>query len=244
VCSKLSTVIGEQTFGLGQFRQAREWHKTAQYAAYDGGSQYLADISIAQQAYGPIYSGDAAGALSLVSSRLDRNPVPSPAVAHLLGIRARAHAVLGDSDGFRKSIERAWDCLDRSAPELIGPGIFSFRPASLAFHETTGAVALNDLNAALDAAERAQALFQGEGGIDKADSLLVRLSQATALAKAGEVPEACITARAAVTEGAGFYNLCVRTYARTFSSELREYDSPDTREWHELLAEVESRQVA
>ena len=117
-------------------------------------------------------------------------------------LRRASRAALGDQGSFKRSIETAQECLDRSESELVGPGIFSFRPANLAFYETTGAVALNDLDTALDAAGRALALFQEADRIDKADSVLVRLSRASALAKAGEVPEACLAAKAAVLDAA------------------------------------------
>jgi transcriptional regulator with XRE-family HTH domain len=242
VSSKLSTVIGEQVFNMGQFRQAREWHRTALYAAFDAGSQYLADISLAQQAFGPIYAGDPAAALSLTATRIDGKPAPSPALAQIYGIRARAHAALGDSHGFKRSMESAWDCLDRSPREHVRPGIFSFRPANLAFYETTGAVALSDLDTALDAAGRALGLFRDQDRIDMADSVLVRLSRATALARSGEIGEACNAARAAIADADGYYTLCVRTYAHEFSSEVRPVDSRHTREWHEALAEAEAGQ--
>jgi hypothetical protein len=240
VSSKLSTIIGERVFNMGRFRQAREWHKTARYAAHDCGSQYLADISLAQQAFGPIYAGNAAGAISLINPRLEGKPGPSPAVAQLFGVRARAYAATGDAAGFRRSIDRAWDCLDRSSPEAVKPGIFSFRPANLAFYETTAAVSLGDLGVALDAADRALGLFRSEGRTDKGDSVLVGLSRATALAKSGEVREACDTAMAAVTETADSYTLCVRTYAQAFSAEIRADASPEAREWRDALAEVEA----
>jgi tetratricopeptide (TPR) repeat protein len=236
VSAKLSTVVGEQMFNAGQLKQASEWHKTARYAAHDTGNLYLADIALAQQAFVPMYSGELAEVLRLIAPRLDGNPSPSPAVAFLWGIRARAHAALGEKDSFKRSIEEARDLLDHSEPAQISPGILSFDPAKLAFYETTGAVTLNDLDTALDAAERALALF---GKAEKYDPVLVRLDRASALAKAGEVPEACRTAKAAILDATTFYALSIRAFAHKFTKEIQTVQSPDTREWREVLAEVE-----
>jgi tetratricopeptide (TPR) repeat protein len=239
VSAKLSTVVGEQLFNAGQLKQAAEWHRTAQYAADDSGVRHIADIALAQRAFVLMYSGEPVEVLRLIAPRLDENPSPSPAVALLLGIKARAHATLGERDSFKRSIDEAGECLGRSEAAQIGPGIFSFRPANLAFCETVGAVALNDLDTALDAAARALALFHEADRADKADSMLVRLSRASALARAGEIPEACLAAKATVLDAASYYTLCVRTYARAFSEDISAVKSPDAAQWRDVLTEVE-----
>jgi hypothetical protein len=236
VTAKLSLVIGVEAFQLGGVRQAREWHKAAQYAASDAGIQYLADIALAQQAFEPLYSGRLTDVVRLIDPRLDSGPSPSPAIAQLWGIKARAHAALGERDNFKRSIESGQNCLDGSGSEHIGPGILSFHPANLAFYETTGAVMLSDLGGALNAAERALALFAAAESYDRS---LVGLERACALAKAGEVSEACNAAKAVVLDPRTHYCIPVREYARRFSAEIRASSSPGAREWRETLTAIE-----
>jgi hypothetical protein len=50
--------------------------------------------------------------------------------------------MLGDADGFRRSIDRSRQALDRSPVDLVHPGIFSFVPEKLAFYEARGWVEL------------------------------------------------------------------------------------------------------
>lgn len=236
VSAKLSLIVGVEAFQLGRVKQAHEWHKAAEYAASDAGIQYLADVALAQQAFGPLYSGKPGEVLRLITPRLDSNPSPSPAVSQLWGIKARAHAALGEKDSYRQSIESGQHCLGQSEPEHIGPGILSFHPANLAFYETTGAVTLNDLGASLDAATRALALFAATESYDRA---LVGLERACALAKAGEITEACRAAKSVILDPRTYYCKPVSEYARKFSEEIRPASSSDAREWRETLAAIE-----
>jgi transcriptional regulator with XRE-family HTH domain len=236
VSAKLSLIVGVEAFQLGQVKQAHEWHKAAQYAASDAGIQYLADIALAQQAFVPLYSGNPTEVVRLISPRLDSNPSPSPAVSQLWGIKARAHAAMGEKESFRRSIRNGQDCLDRSEPEHIGPGILSFHPANLAFYETTGAVTLSDLSNSLDAATRALALFAATESYDRA---LVGLERACALAKAGEMTEACHAAKSVILDSRTYYCTPIREYARKFSEEIRSVSSSDASEWRETLAAID-----
>jgi transcriptional regulator with XRE-family HTH domain len=236
VSAKLSLIIGVEAFQLGQVKQAHEWHKAAQYAASDAGTQYFADIALAQQAFVPLYSGKPTEVVRLITPRLDSNPSPSPAVSQLWGIKARAHAVLGEKDSFRRSIGNGQDCLDHSEPGRIGPGILSFHPANLAFYETTGAVSLNDLGNSLDAATRALALFAATESYDRA---LVGLERACALAKGDEITEACHVAKSVILDPGTYYCKPVREYARKFSGEIRSVSSSEAREWRETLAAID-----
>ena len=68
---------------------------------------------------------------------------------------------------------------------------------------------------------------------------LVRLDRATALAQAGEVGEACRVAMDAITAPSTYYGIAVHSYARKFSERIRAVQSAETREWREVLAQVE-----
>lgn len=239
--ARLSTVVGEVMFNLGQFERAREWYKAAQHAAHDAGDQYLWDISLAGQAYLPTYSDEPVEVLRLLEPRLNGKPSASPAIAWLWGFRARAHGALGEADEFKRSIDNAREVLARSGSDELVPGIFSFLPEKLAFYETTGAVRLNNLNNALEASRRALALYDPS---ETTEPALVKLDRATALAQAGELAEACEVAKEAVLDPNTYYGITVRTYVIRFSEHIRTVQSSPAREWRELVAQIDREKRA
>jgi uncharacterized protein YhbP (UPF0306 family) len=238
--AKLCIVVGEIMFNVGQFQKAHEWYLTAEHAAHDVGDQYLADIALAGQAYLPTYSEDPNGVLALLEPRLASNPSPSPAIAWLWGSTARAHAALNHPELFQLAIASAEDALDRSSPDAVRPGIFSFLLEKLAFYEATGAVRLNDTNRALAAANRALALYDLS---ETTEPTLAKLERASALAKGGEVPEACSIAAAALLDPTTYHGVTIRTYAAKFDSLVREIDLPETRQWREVHREIHGREA-
>ncbi len=239
--AKLCTVVGEIMFNVGQFQKAHEWYVTAEHAAHDVGDQYLADIALAGQAYLPTYSEDPNGVLALLEPRLGGSPSPSPAIAWLWGFTARAHAALNHPELFQLAIDHAQDSLERSSPDAVGPGIYSFLPEKLAFYEATGAVCLNHTDRALAAANRALALYDLS---ETTEPTLAKLERASALAKGGEVPEACSVAAAALLDPTTYHGVTVRTYAAKFDGLVRDVDLPETREWREVRQEVHSGETA
>jgi hypothetical protein len=234
VSAMLSEVVGEILFQAGHFGKAREWYRAAAHAASDVGDRYLMDIALAGQAYLPTYSDGPRGVLSLLAPRLESNPRPSPAVAWLWGFKARAHATLGEAAEFRRSIDHAHEFMDRSPAELVKPGIFSRLPENLLFYEATGAVALGQPEIAISAADRAFPLL-APGDTDK---VLVRLERASALAQSGEIPEACRVAREALLDPGFYHDAGVRSYAVRFDRQVRGIQSPETREWRQVLADT------
>jgi tetratricopeptide (TPR) repeat protein len=235
----LSTVAGEVLFNTGQFKKAHEWYKAAEHAAYDVGDRYLMDIALAGQAYLPTYSDNPRGVLTLLQPRLESSPVPSPASSWLWACKARAHAALGEAEDFRRSIDCSRDALDRSRPEQIFPGIFSFLPEKLAFYEATGAVRLNQAATAVAAADRAISLYDLS---ETTEPTLARLERASALALAREIPEACRVAVEALLDPNTYHGLTVRTYAGRFDEIIRGIQSPETREWRDTYAEKHGRE--
>lgn len=239
--ARLSTVVGEIMFNVGQFGKAREWYKTAEHAAFDVGDRYLADIALAGQAYLPTYSDDPRGVIALLMPRLGSNPVPTPAIAWLWGFKARAHASLGEPDEFQRSIERAQEALGRSRPELVTTGICSFLPEKLAFYEATGAVRLARPDSAVSAADRALSLYDPS---ETTEPALARLERASALVQSGEVPEACRVAKDALVDPNTYHGVTVRTYAGRFDELVRGIQLPETREWREVHAGIYGRKRA
>ncbi len=231
----ICTVAGEIMFNVGQFKKADDWYKTAEHAAYDVGDRYLLDIALAGQAYLPTYSDDPRGVLALLEPRLGSGRAPSPAIAWLWGFKARAHAALSEPDEFRRSIEQAQEALARSRAELIGPGIFSFVPEKLAFYEATGAVRLNKPETALLSADRALSLYDPS---ETTEPTLTRLERASALAQASDIEEGCRVATDALLDPNVFHGITVKTYARRFDTIVRGIQSPATKQWREIRAEL------
>ncbi len=236
VGARLGMVAGEILWVEGQFDLAREWYRVAEHAALAGGDRYLADIALASQAYLPTYAGDPAGVLALVDPRLEQSARPTPAVAWLWGFKGKAHAARGERTAFERAISRARTVLDGSPPELVRPGIFSFLPNKLEFYEATGYVRLRDGDRAAQAADRALALYDPTQG--HAVPTLVRLDKASALAQAGEVPEAGAVATSALLDPHAYHSAGIVIRAREFDALLGDDRAPAVRDWRDALATI------
>jgi hypothetical protein len=228
----VSQVAGEICFSANQFGKARDWYLAADKAASDAGDRYFQDITLIGRALLPLYSDDPRGVLALVGPRLEGRSAPSTATARLWGLKARAHATLGEPDEFERSIGSARQALAGSRPELVRPGIFSFLPAKLDFYEATGAVALSRPAVAVSTADRALL-----SDLPTADRTLTRLVRASALAQSGEVDEACRVATGTLLDATTYHGLTVRAYARKFDEGIRGINSAATREWHQVHAD-------
>jgi transcriptional regulator with XRE-family HTH domain len=233
VAARFGTIVGEILFNEGQFPLAQRWYSMARRAALEVGDQYLADIALSGSTYLPTYSTDPRGVLALVAPRLDKNPAPSPAIAWLWAFRAKAHALLNEREAFELSVERSQQVLDGSPADLVRPGIFSFLPEKLAFYEARGRVDLGDPTGALAAAQRASDLYDFAETMEPA---LVRFEQASGLVQAGEVPEACQVATAAVLDERTHHGITIIIRAREFDSLLGSSSQNAVREWRDVLA--------
>jgi transcriptional regulator with XRE-family HTH domain len=238
VSAMLAQVVGDILFTTGALARADDWYMTAGHAAADAGDRYLADIALYGRGFVAMYCGDARGTLALLTPRLEATPTPTPAVASLWGLKARAHVTLAEADDFARSIDHSRDCLARSAPALVRPGIFSFRPSKLAFFESTGLVQLGKAARGIEAADRALSLYEQTENTDRA---LAGIDRASALATSGEVPEACRAAIAALRGHGTFQGTAVRRYAARFDRLVRVHSLPEVREWRDVRAEVHGR---
>ncbi|MBI1759109.1 MAG: hypothetical protein HYR62_07780 [Actinobacteria bacterium] len=227
-----ATVLGEILFNVGQFALARQWYGIALRSANEADDQYLADIALAGSTYLPMYTPDPRAVLSNVMPRLDSRHAPSPAIAWLWGFRAKAHAMLGETCAFRKSIEHAQQALDRSPPDLMQPGIFSFLPERLAFYEARGWVELNNADAASIAAERATSMYDFT---ETTEPALVRFEQASAFVQEGELLEACRIASTALLDPRTYLSFTVVTRAREFDRLIGSSQSESVRDWRDVL---------
>jgi hypothetical protein len=241
VCGAMfATVLGEILFNEGQFPLAAQWYGIARRSAEEVRDQYLADIALAGSTYLPTYAPDPRAVLANVTPRLETTHAPSPAIAWLWGFRAKAHAMLGEADAFRKSIDRARQALDRSSPDLVQPGIFSFVPEKLAFYEARGWVELNDADAASTAADRAISLYDFT---ETTEPALARFEQASAYAQAGELAEACRIASTAVLDRRTYHGITVVARAHEFDRLLGPSNCEFVRDWRELLTSLRRPQL-
>ena len=231
--AKLGMVVGEIMFNEGQLDLAREWLRASERAALAAGDRYLADTVMVGQALQLTWAGDPAGVLALVDPRLAQRARPTPAVAWLWGLKARAHAALGERVAFERAMSQARKALDDSPAELIVPGIFSVRPEKLEFYEATGYVRLQVADRATQAADRALALYDPTHNLDPA---LIRLDKASALAQDGEIPEACGIAMRVVRDPHTYHALQVMVRAREFDALLGKDRASAVRDWREVLA--------
>ena len=234
--SKLALVAGELLFDANQFQPAERWYRTARQAALDIGDRYLADVALASQSYVPAYSGDPVAVLDLVRPPLESVRAPSSAVAFLWGVAARAHATLGDSTASRRSLDRSRALLDVAPTDPHLPSVFAFHPKRLAFYETTCCARLRDTHGALAAGDRALRLYAAsDSEHSPTESAIVRLDQASALARDGEIIEACRRATAVLTDEHTLPAASVLIRAEEFDALLGDNHSAAVGDWREVL---------
>jgi hypothetical protein len=242
ICGAMfALVLGEILFCEGHWRLAAHWYEVARRSAEEATDQYFADIALAGSALLPMYTPDPRAVVATVTPRLESRHAPSPAIAWLWAFQAKAHAMLGDSDTFQRSIDRARQALDHSSPELIHPGHFSFVPAQLAFYEARGWVELNNADDASAAADRALSLYDPN---ETTDPALVRFEQASAYAQAGELTEACRIATTAVLDPRTYHCAPVTTRAHEFDRLLGPSDCEPVRDWRETLMSLRKPHLA
>ncbi|MFB9251075.1 hypothetical protein ACFFWE_22770 [Sphaerisporangium melleum] len=234
VAARLSLVVGEILFNLYHFPLARRWYATAGRAADEAGDRYLSDLALASTTLIPIYSGEPRGALALVTPRLEQATGATPALAWMWGFAALAHASLGDRTAFERAINRSRNTLDRCSSEMVQPGILSFQPERQAFYEARGWADLGNADGAASATVRALAVYDPTISSDPA---LVRFAHATALAKAGEVEEACRLATFALRDPNTLPITSVVVRAYEFDALLGDLGST-TADWREALADI------
>ncbi|MFI7668812.1 helix-turn-helix domain-containing protein [Nocardia sp. NPDC049526] len=227
---RLANVVGEILFNEGHFGQARLWYTTAIHAAQDIGDRYSEDIALAGLSYLPTYSDNPKEVLNLLSPRLEENPGNGPAAAWLWGMASRAHASLGNFDGFARCISRSEQALENVPAEQLSIGIFSFRPEKLAFYQAIGYSRLGRTEQTALASERAIGLYDPSETMEPA---LVRFEHATALLASGEVDEACAVATRAITNGHTYVGLTVTKRAKQFDTALSGFRGRAVADWRE-----------
>ncbi|MFC4531749.1 hypothetical protein [Sphaerisporangium dianthi] len=234
VGARLSIVVGEVLFNLNHFPLARRWYAAAGRAADEAGDRYISDLALASTTLIPTYSGNPRDALALVSPRLEQATGATPAIAWMWGFAALAHASLGDRAAFERAINRSRNALDRCPSDLVRPGILSFQPERQAFYEARGWADLGNVDGTASATDRALAAYDPTVSSDPA---LVRFAHATALAKSGEVEEACRLATLALRDPNTLPIISIVVRAYEFDALLGALGST-TADWREALADV------
>ncbi|GII62540.1 hypothetical protein Skr01_26250 [Sphaerisporangium krabiense] len=234
VGAKLSIVIGEIMFCANHFPLARRWYGTAARASAEAGDGHLADLTLASSALLPTYSSDPRSVLAMVGPRLEQAVGATPALAWMWGLAALAHASLGDRTAFERANTRSRNTLERCSADASGPGILSFQPERQTFYEARGRADLGDLDGTADAVTRT---LSSSDAADSNDPALVRLAYACALAKAGEVEEACRFATAAIRDTPTGQSITVVVRAHEFDALLTSGGSA-TADWREALSEA------
>lgn len=242
--SKLAFVMGQILFDEGELHSATQWYTTAHSAARDIGDPYLADLALGGSCYVPTYFGDPRDVLRAVGPRLDQRSANTPALAWLWAFKAKAHASLREELAFRHAINRSREILDASPAELNGPGVFAFRQGKLAFYEATGYVRLRNTTRAIQAADRALALYTDENAIGNMDPALISLDKASALVHAGDLGEGCRVASAAVLDERTYASASVARRAREFDGLLGSASTPDAHDWRDALRSVTAHRPA
>lgn len=233
VAAKLGIVMGELLFIRGHFDLAGHWYEAARYAAKSAGDRYLADIALASHAYVPAYTDDPLGVLGLVLPRLESRHAPSPAIAWLWASAGKAHAALGDVEAFHNATDRARTALAASPVTQVRPGVLSFLPEKIELYEATSYFVLDDVGGTTEAASRALELYDLT---DTTEPALVRLEQARALARAGELVEACRIAAVTIIDPRTYLGISVVARAREFDRLLPTNPPSAVQEWREALA--------
>ncbi|MEV5413477.1 hypothetical protein AB0K60_32175 [Thermopolyspora sp. NPDC052614] len=233
VAARMSFTVAEHLFYLHQPELARRWWRTSLQAAEEAGDRNFADHAYAACAYFPTYSNDPLSVLAHVTPRLEQATKATPSIAWMWGFAAMAHAVLDNRSEFERANNAAQNTLARCAPESLAPSIFSFLPRKQAFYETRARADLGDVEGAGEAAARALAAFEPTTTTDPA---LTRLAYASALAKAGEIEEACRLAAIAI-ECRDVPALPVVIRAHQFTALIGQ-KSAAANEWREALKAI------
>ncbi len=234
VGAKLSIVIGEIMFCANHFPLARRWYAAAARAADEAGDRHLADLTLASSALMPTYSSEPRAVLAMVGPRLEQALGATPALAWMWGLAALAHASLGDQTAFERAINRSRYTLDRCSADALRPGILSFQPERQVFYEARGRADLGDLDGTAETVAPALSSYESA---DSNDPALVRFAYACALAKAGEVEEACRFATTAVRDTPPRQSITVVVRAHEFDALLAPSGSA-TADWREALSDL------
>lgn len=190
VAAALALLSADALMKLGDIRQARAWYATAKTAADDTGDPQLRALVRAQEAMLPYYYGDLTETVHLAreAQALGR-AVPGSPTALAAAAEARALARLGDRAGATAALAQTQRLFAKIKTRSAGALAFDFTEQRLYLYMSGAYAHLPDLQHAERVHESALALHPaGRPGIDPA---LIRLDEATGLARGNREKEAC-----------------------------------------------------
>lgn len=190
VASALALLSADTLMKLGDIRQARAWYGTAKTAADETGDPQLRALVRAQEAMLPYYYGDLTETVHLAreAQALGR-AIPSSPTALAAAAEARALARLGDQAGATAALAQAQRLFAKIKTRNTGALAFDFTEQRLYLYMSGAYAHLPRLKHSENIHESALALCPANGpGIDPT---LIRLDQATGLARGKREKEAC-----------------------------------------------------
>ncbi|HCU95942.1 MAG TPA: hypothetical protein DHU96_25775 [Actinobacteria bacterium] len=187
---EMAVCVGWLSYDGGDQALARQLYSEALLLADQGGDHALAAKALGQMSLQSVQlARDARPGLAREAVRLSARAAelashdPIPRLHALLAARqAIAHAAVGDSQGFRTAITRAWRELDRGWTEEDPVWLHFVIPAEITIHEAKGRTYLGDQCAAIG-------LYQQSlenPGLSRRNRACYQAQFAAALASGGE----------------------------------------------------------
>jgi|SRR5450755_30770 transcriptional regulator with XRE-family HTH domain len=187
---EMAVCVGWLAYDGGDQALARQLYSEALLLADQGDDQALAAKALGQMAQQSVQlAREARPGLAREAVRLSARAAelarrdPTPRLHALIAARqATAHAALGDSQGFRTAITRAWRELDHGWNEDDPVWLHFVMPAEITVHEAKGRTYLGDQDAAV-------ALYRqslDSPGLSRRNRACYHAQFAAALASSGE----------------------------------------------------------
>jgi tetratricopeptide (TPR) repeat protein len=235
--SQLATVAGMTLFNLRNEQQARWAFRAAEEAAAEAEDDLLGAWVAASECMIPTYNGDPWEVLALTQrgQRLAAG-AGSAVVAKLAALEAKAHAGLGNDGATRDALASANHAMTRATAEELQLGVFGFTPAKYFFYAGTCHVRLGQPDEALEASQRALALYQPTKAFN--EPTIARIDMAMAYASKGDLDHACQLTRQATAIPANLHTGPILARAQEFFAGLepRHRGLPAVQEVREQLA--------
>jgi transcriptional regulator with XRE-family HTH domain len=181
---------------LDQPTAARNWARTAKIVARESGDNKLHAWILCEEAYSHYYDGNLVQAVSLsAQAQHVANQAPCAGVAHTAAIEARVHALHGRPEEAHAALNRVERALAGLDAEARIPSAFGYDEARFAHHASTAYTYLGRTTEAVNAQDRALALYLRT---DYFNRPLVMLDRADCLVQDNDVPAAVESAKQAL----------------------------------------------
>jgi transcriptional regulator with XRE-family HTH domain len=181
---------------LDQHTAARNWARTAKIVAKESGDNKLHAWILGEEAYSHYYDGNLVQAVSLSGQAQHvANQAPCAGVAHAAAIEARVHALHRRTEETHTALDRVERALAGLDAEARMPSAFGYDEARFAHHASTAYTYLGRTTEAVNAQDRALALYLRT---DYFNRPLVMLDRADCFVQVNDVPAAVESAKYAL----------------------------------------------